>query len=670
MLTGNSLSVNAQGYAWAKGLGGGSYEAGNDIAADKAGNVYITGYYQSSTMDFGGIATLTSAGGDDVFLAKYDAGGNPLWAKSIGGSGAESGNGVAADGAGNVYITGSFSGTVDFNPGAGAVTLTSAGGDVFLAKYDTAGNFIWARKMGGSGTDEGKAIALDTAGNIYITGYFSNTADFGGTVTLVATGTNNNDIFITKYDTAGNCVWAKGIGGANTDHGNSIAVNRSGDVFITGSFGGAVDFNPGSGTATLTSIGSSDAFAAEYDGNGNYLWARNMGGNGSDITGYGIAADGGGNAYVTGVFTADADFNPGTAPAVLTSEGVYDVFLVKYDPAGNYVWARNVGGSDDDWGMDIATDESGYVYITGMFPGSVDFDPGADTAFLRTSGSFFDYDIFLAKYDTAGSYVWARNVGGSSGDEGYGIAVDGSGNIYCTGYFEGPADFDPDPATTVTLASVGGYDVFTLKLSCSDTSSSRLAVTLDCGEGYDFNGTVYTTAGTYIQVIPNAAGCDSTITLDLSYNPIAVPTITVNEYTLGVNGVYATYQWIKNDTAIPGATANTYAVTENAGYRVAVTNQYGCADTSEVYDVTNVGIERTGGLAQHIRVYPNPASDMLYIQSPVKVNVMLTDITGKVIREARGARNLSLKDLAGNLYLLQVRDVNGGLIKMEKILKQ
>lgn len=347
-----------------------------------------------------------------------------------------------------------------------------------------------------------------------------------------------------------------------------------------------------------------------------YAWAKGIGGAGYE-TANDIAVDKAGNVYVTGYYQSNPlDFG---VTASLTNAGGSDAFVAKYDAAGNEVWIKGIGGTGSDKSNAIAVDEAGNVYITG-------------------------------------------------GDEGYGITVDRSGNIYATGYFEGTADFDPVGGTgTLTGA---GVDVFTLKLGCTDTSSTHIEVSLECGEAYTLNNTVYTVAGIYTQVMPNAAGCDSIITLDLAYLPIDTPVITVDEYTLGVNGTYASYQWIKNSVHVPGATGSTYIVTENADYQVAVTNEHGCADTSDVYTVTNVGIETGNTLAQQVYVYPNPVTDMVYIQSPVEVNIILTDITGKVIREAQGIHSLSLKELTESLYLLQIRDTKGSLIKMEKILKQ
>ncbi len=448
---------------WALQAGGTSYDYGYGIAVDGSGNSYVTGYF-SGTVDFdpgAGTANLTSAGSGDIFIAKYDASGNYVWAGNMGGTFADYGYGIAVDGSGNSYVTGYFQGTADFDPGAGTANLTSAGSrDIFIAKYDASGNYVWAGNMGGTSYDIGYGIAVDGSGNSYVTGYFQGTADFDpGTGTANLSSAGSIDIFIAKYDASGNYVWAGNMGGTSNEFGFGIAVDGSGNSYVTGYFEGTVDFDPGTGTANLSSAGNNDIFIAKYEASGNYAWAIQAGGTSNDI-GYGIAVDGSGNSYVTGYFQGTVDFDPGTGTVNLSSAGGYDIFIAKYDASGNYAWAIQAGGTSDEFGFGIAVDGSGNSYVTGYFQGTADFDPGAGTANLTSAGN---NDIFIAKYDASGNYVWAGNMGGTSADYGYGIAVDGSGNSYVTGYFQGTADFDPS-ANTYNLTSAGSSDIFVAKV--------------------------------------------------------------------------------------------------------------------------------------------------------------------------------------------------------------
>jgi hypothetical protein len=386
-------------YVWAKSIGGVTADTGRSITLDSLGNFYTTGSFQG-TVDFDpgvGTANLTSTGSDDIFISKLDSSGNYVWAKNVGGVSAEAGNSIAFDASGNVYTTGSFQGTVDFDPGAGTANLVSTAGnpDIFVSKLDSNGNYVWAKKMGGSFGDVGKFVALDVSGNVYTIGNFSFIdADFdpgAGTANLMSAG--NTDIFVSKLDSNGNYVWAKSIGGGSTDEGYSTAVDSSGNVYAAGYFSNSADFDPGAGVANLTSAGSTDIFVSKLDSNGNYIWAKSIGGSSTDI-GYSTAVDSSGNVYAAGYFSNSADFDPGAGVANLTSAGSTDIFVSKLDSNGNYIWAKSIGGSSTDIGNSTAVDSSGNVYTTGSFQDTADFDPGAGTANLTSAGST---DIFISK---------------------------------------------------------------------------------------------------------------------------------------------------------------------------------------------------------------------------------------------------------------------------------
>jgi hypothetical protein len=482
--------VKAQDLIYAKGFSNAVPQGGNienrAIAVDAAGNKYVLGRFQlTADFDLGaGVQDLTAAGNYDIYLAKYDAANNYVWAKRIGGSAQEQGYALAVDASGNCYITGSFTGTADFDPNTGTQNLTAAGSsyDIFVAKYDAAGNYVWARNIGGTSDDYGLGLAIDATGNCYFTGYFQGTnVDFdadAATTQYLSSNGGSIDIFLAKYDAAGGYVWAKRIGGTSTDQGYAVAVDASGNSYITGHFQGAnVDFDPNAGTQNLSSTGVSDIFLAKYDASGNHVWARKMGGTSSEI-GYAIAVDASGNSYITGQFEgSNADFDPdATNTQILSSNiGSVDLFFAKYDASGNYVWAKSIGGLWSDYGRAIAVDGLGNCYVTGDFRGSADFDPGAGAQNL--SGSSYTNDIFIAKYDASGAYVWAKSVGTDSGaDGGYGLALDATGNNYSTGSFVGTADFDPGAGT----ASLSGSTSLTnngyiLQLNSSGNYVSAMA---------------------------------------------------------------------------------------------------------------------------------------------------------------------------------------------------
>ena len=443
---------------------------------------------------------------------------NPwLWAKKAGGTNYDYGSGIAVDASGNSYVTGGFEGTATF----GSTTLESSGSqDIFVAKLDNRGNWLWAKKAGGTDSDYGYGIAVDASGNSYVIGcFYSATATFGST-TLTGNGINN--IFVTKLDSSGNWLWAKNARESPYDYGHGIAVDASGNSYVTGYFSGTATF----GSTTLTSSGGADIFVAKLDSSGNWLWANNAGGT-SDECGNGIAVDASGNSYVTGYFDSNATFGYTT----LTSNGDYDIFIAKLDSSGNWLWAKNAGGSSNDSGNGIAVDASGNSYVTGYFDSNATF--GYTT--LTSNG---DYDIFIAKLDSSGNWLWAKNAGGTYNDCGYGIAVDASGNSYVTGCFCRSATFG-----STTLTSNGDYDIFIAKLdNCGNwlwannaggTSDDRgTSIAVDASRNSYVTGYFYDSATFGSTTLTSNGGYDTNI---------FVTKVHIPYYPAGVSIVEETY---------------------------------------------------------------------------------------------------------------------------------
>jgi hypothetical protein len=410
-------------------------------------------------------------------LFAYHAGAiNPGFgfAKGFGGSDFDYALGVAVDDAGNIYTTGGFSGTVDFDSGPGTAILTSANGsNIYVQKLDSDGNHIWARSMAGTASsDRGNAVAVDASGNVFTTGLFRETVDFDpgpGTANLTSAG--GFDIFVQKLDSAGNLAWAISMGDSSfSDVGHDIAVDGSGNVHIAGEFFGTVDFDPGAGTAFLTSqiASSPDIFVQKLDNDGSLVWARAMGGANQDVA-YGIAVDPLGNVYTTGDFQGTADFDPGPGAANLsTTLGSLfntDTFVSKLDVNGDYVWAKRLTGTRNQRGNSITVDGSGNVLTTGEFEGTMDFDPNIGTVNLTSTGLL---DAFISKLDSDGNYVWARAFGGTQDDISYQIKTDPAGNVYTAGYFSDTVDFKPGFGTA-NRTSEGLTDIFVQKLSPTGT---------------------------------------------------------------------------------------------------------------------------------------------------------------------------------------------------------
>lgn len=294
----------------------------------------------------------------------------------------------------------------------------------------------------------------------------------------------------------GDFVWAGAFGGPSSDEARGIASDSSGNMYITGVFRGAADFDPGAGTANRTSQGDTDIFVCKLGSAGNLNWAVAIGGSLEDY-GAAVTVDASGNVLVTGYYAGTVDFDPGAGTFNLTSVGdSIDAFILKLDNDGNLVWARTIGrldvvGNIDERGYAIATDVSGNVYVTGRFHDIVDFDPGPGTQNLTAAGSV---DIFVLKLDSNGEYLGAEAIGGAAADYSYGITVDSANNIYLTGNFAGTADFDTGPgASTLTAQS---SDAFVCRLdSAGDLVWARQlgGTGSDGGRGIalDSDGNVY-----------------------------------------------------------------------------------------------------------------------------------------------------------------------------------
>jgi hypothetical protein len=474
-----SMAMQAQTLDWAKQSGGENQDIGRTIITDAAGNVYTSGSFVG-TVDFdpgAGVFNLVSETGNDIldiYISKLDASGNFVWAKRIGGQGYQQARALTLDASGNILLCGRLQGTADFDPGAGVMNLTATfGGDIFICKLNASGELVWAKQMGGDAQDYGFGIATDAAGNVYTTGHFTGTADFNpGSDVTELTSLGNLDIFVSKLTAAGNFVWTKQIGGTDADKAASMAVDAAGNVFVTGTFRGTCDFDPGNGNTSLTSGGEEDAFVMKLEASlGMFSWVKSF--SGSDISYlYSVALDASGNVVVGGNFRGTADFDPGAGVVNLTTaDEESDAVICKLDASGNLVWAKQIGGEDEQISFSVAFDMAGNVYTTGSFYSTVDFNPGNGVFNMTSAG---EDDIFIGKLNAAGEFVWAVQLGGVDTDNGCAITVDAAGKVYSTGYFRGTADFDPQAGTFNMTATGVDIDAYVHRMT-SPIEASGLA---------------------------------------------------------------------------------------------------------------------------------------------------------------------------------------------------
>ncbi len=425
-LAGNSL---AQNYSWSfeiKWAGtqqlqsSGLQDAFGVTVDDSSGNIYITGYTS------GGLDGNTSAGDFDIFLVKYNFAGGKQWTKQLGSSGSDWASGVATDSSGNVYVAGYTAGALDGN-------TSSGNGDLFVVKYNSSGTKQWTKQLGKSNKDIAYGVATDSSGNVYVTGGTGNeSASVGGAGLDGNTNAGNSDIFVVKYNSSGTKQWTKQLGTSSWDSAYGVATDSSGNVYITGYTGGALDNN--------TNAGDRDLFVVKYNSSGTKQWTKQLGTSSGDIA-YGVATDSSGNVYVTGGTGGGLDNN--------TSAGSNDLFVVKYNSSGTKQWTKQLGTSGDDYARGVATDSSGNVYVTGYTSGGLDNNTSA-------GGS----DLFVVKYNSSGTKQWTKQLGTSSGDIAYGVATDSSGNVYVTGSTYGGLDGNTNS---------GQQDMFLVKYNSSGT---------------------------------------------------------------------------------------------------------------------------------------------------------------------------------------------------------
>jgi len=543
-----------------------------------------------------------------------------LWARgSTAVSGGSEASAVAVDASGNTYMAGEFTTSVTF----GTDTLSNVGpGNIFLTKYNAAGNVLWAKRASGTFYDNAWAasVAIDTAGNVYMAGYFNSPSFSFDAITLTNTDNsgNSSDIFLAKYDANGNVLWAKSFGGTLTDQATSIVVDVSGNIYMAGFFN--------SSTITFDAImltnnhifGTylSDAFLAKYDANGNVLWAKSAGGTASEQA-TSIGVDTSGNAYLEGWFTSDT-LVFGSDTLTTTEYGTSILFLAKYDINGNVVWAKSAGCVGGSWvSASVAVNASGNAYVAGIFH-SLTIIFGSDT--LTNTNTDNSTDILLAKYDANGNVLWAKNAKGMGNDYASSVAVDILGNAYVTGYFDSQTlTFGPTTLTN-TYYTANYTDLFIAK--------------------YNENGD--------IMWAKSAGGAKS----DNAYS-VALDALG-NAYLAG---------WFNS----PTITFDTITLASSVGSYFLVKLK----DTL-VITTGSESIYKENG----INIFPNPAINKITIENiqqtaPTTANIEISNIEGQLIKTFTTNENktsIDVSALPSGVYFVKVK--NEKCLEVRKFVKE
>lgn len=548
---------------------------------------------------------------------------NLAWAQQFNSTAVGSGYAITRDASGNIYSAGGFQGTVDLDPGVGVFTLTAFGSsDIFVSKLDPNGNFVWAKQIGGTSLDAVNGIAIDVAGNICLVGNFNNTCDFDpGPSTFTLSGGLNGDIFVCKLDASGNFIWAKSMGGTSFERGYAVTTDPSNNIYTTGYFRSlAADFDPGPSSYTMANIaGTEEVFVSKLDASGNFVWAKQMGGSGTD-QGFSIAIDALGNVITVGSFASpNADFDPGVSTYTMATQGLDDIFVNKLDPAGNFIWTKQMGGSGGDFGNSVKIDASNNIYIGGYFNTTVDFDPSLATYTLT---SFGGNDIYISKLDVNGNFLWASQMGGAGVDVVNSISIDAAGNCYSTGYFTSAiADFNPG-AGTYTFTNTGANDIFVSQLNASGNFLSA----------YQISGTGNETG--------RGITCDNS------------------------NNVYLTGDFQNTTDFDPGAATYTLSTP-------GVANVFVCKLNNLTASVKN----EFNSDKQIISIYPNPNQGQFRVKLKELVqngSIEITNVLGEVILTkniSESDSSIQIPNLIKGIYFVKILE-NTKVIAIEKIVLQ
>lgn len=426
-------------FAWLKSVGGVNDEVIRGTFVDANSNTHIAGTFRG-TMN-AGEQSLTSNGFLDFFLAKLDHDGNFLWQKSFGSSvGSDLAVDVDGDASGNIYVTGMFSKNINLGNGV-LLNAGTSDDDVFIAKFDANGTCLWAKMGIGNATDYGNEINLTTDNKVFTIGFANRGITFENTTFSNAT---NYGMFVSKHNSNGVLEWVKLFSATGEVSGRGISSDANGNALITGIFKGTLAL----GTTSLTATSASgDVFVAKLDANGNTIWAKTFGQTGENYA-RGIDSDSEGNIYISGVY--DTQITLGSIS--LASNGQKDIFLAKFDTSGNAIWAKTIGSSGNDEGCELEVDTNGNIFFTGSYTSTITLnDENFVTKGLR--------DVFVAKMDKNGSFLWQKTMGSSQEDVNYAIGLNRTNeNLVTVGTFAGT--FAQGSQSVISLGIYDSYISF------------------------------------------------------------------------------------------------------------------------------------------------------------------------------------------------------------------
>ncbi|RYY90217.1 MAG: T9SS type B sorting domain-containing protein [Chitinophagaceae bacterium] len=560
-------ATHSQAPVWISAIGGTDDQIAHRSEVDVNGNIYVIGNFAGSNVDFDPSPTssflLSSSGDRDIFVAKYASNGAFRWAFKLGGTMRDGTSQVALDNNGSLFVTGYFRGPgVDFDPSPATAILNSAGeagtdpgfgGEAFLAKYDTSGNYQWAFRVGGSSiNDLGVAIAVDGLNNVIFSGYFRGTIDFDPGAGSAMLSESGGTAFVAKYTPSGQYLWAFNFGAASIDNSIwEVETDNANNIYISAFFQGVnIDMDPTAASFPISSNGQADIVIAKYTPAGALIWAKNMGGTGWDRP-FGLVLDGSGNVYFGGYYSSTSiDLDPGPATAMATGTGAQTAYVVKLNNSGLYQWSAAIAGTGNSYFESLEIDNFGNLVGAGTFSGTIDLDQTAATANLVSAGA---EDGFVVKYSPLGAHMCSGRVGGSGSDAIDDIEVTGS-DVILTGHFAGSnADLNPTSGVT-TFTATNAVDAFISKNAWTSLAPSGTitGATVCTGQPGQLTFTASGGAGPFTLTINNGSGT-------VTYNNIVSGTPFTPNPAPTVNTIYTLTSIKDANNCAPLATVSTTA---------------------------------------------------------------------------------------------------------------
>jgi len=446
----------AQNLEWVATAGGYDDDWARGVCVDNEDNVYITGnFWKEMTFptDTGDVF-IETARALEMYVAKYNSNGELIYVFTDGSPNSiESPNGITSDADGNIYIIGKFSENVVFGDETNSVSLSSVGSyDIFISKYNSANELIWAKSIGSSDADYSSALHLDEQGNIFVSGaYGDDVTFFDDTNPITINSNGSDDMFFAKYNNDGELQFARGYGDSSPEYCKGISTDENGNIYIAGSFNGNLNLD---GTV-LESPGGANIFIAKADSNANIIWTKNIGDD-YNSTAEEIKIDNAGNIYVIGRITGDVVFGEDANQVSISITTPSDAFIAKYDNLGNFKWVETARGEGLNIGQNITIDSNDNIYIEGIFSEELFLGSGENETSIIGSGGG---DMFVAKYNSFGTFQWAQKMGGINNDSSTDITVDSESNCYISGMYNETGDFYGNNQT-ISFNSYGFRDLF------------------------------------------------------------------------------------------------------------------------------------------------------------------------------------------------------------------